>query len=325
MWILGNFRKEFLFLYLPALISVAVSLISPDLGGVSAFYYLLATGVIDSGHVYTTVWRTYFHSEERSSHHAYLWMPFFFFLLFGIWFYLGIPHLWAFVVYATLYHHVRQVYGFSKWYQKLNHRADKISDGFLYILSYLPMVIYHFRENAISNYYTEGDLFLYPSPAIHKVLMVLYVFVAVSWIVYEFTLKKKGIVEINRVISVGLPASIYAFCFLYGKTVTQVLFPLLFLHGIAYFAVMGQTLNRTQKKFTSAGFALLIVIGTAVVMGLGESWWEEAIVNFDKGDEPVLRSIVVGLWLTPLFCHYAFDAIIWRKGHRESAVVFAKH
>lgn len=325
MWILGNVRKEILFLYLPALISVALAIVYPDLGIVSLIYGILATGIIDSGHVYTTVWRTYFHGEERRSHSAYLYFPAIFFLFFAAWFYSGVPHLWAFVVYATLYHHVRQVYGFSKWYQKLNRRSDKISDAFLYTLSVLPMVIYHFRADAISGYYTQNDLFLYPSSPIRTALLIAYLLVLISWLVYEGRLYKKGIREFNRVISVGFPASIYAFCFLYGKTITQILFPLLFLHGVAYFAVMGQSLSRTQKRFAAPVFALGIVLLTATVMGLGESWMEENVIEFEHGEHRLLRSVIAGLWLTPLFCHYAFDAIIWRKDHREASAVFAKH
>lgn len=325
MWILGTFPKEFAFLYFPAIIGVFLGYLIPDLGTQSLVYGILATGIIDSGHVYTTLWRIYFHPEERKSHYSYWLFPVSFFVLFALWFYLEIPHLWPFVVYATLFHHVRQVYGLSKWYQKLNGRQDKISDRFLYAFSFLPMVIYHFRPEAIARYYTDNDLFLFPDTRIKTGLLILYVLVLISWVAYEWSLTRKGIHELNRVASVGFPAGIYASCFLVGTTVTQILFPLLLLHGIAYIAIVGQSVTRTRKILTAPVLAFSVMILTAVTFGLGELWFEENIVDYEKGDSPILMSALVGIWLTPLFCHYAFDALIWRKDHREASLVFSKH
>ncbi len=310
-------------MYLPGLLAVIAAIFSPNLGEESLLYGMLALGVIDSGHVYTTMWRTWLHKEEVITEKLYFFFPVAFFLLFATWFYFELPYLWSFVVYSTLYHHTRQVYGFSKWYQKLNKRQDNESDRYLYFFAYFPMVIYHFRPEAIGSYYTDTDLFLYPQPVLRDFLLYFYLMVAMTWGYREWRLWQSGIREPNRILSVAYPGVIYAFCFLVGNTVTQILFPLLFIHGIAYFGVMGQSMSKTQRRFQNEGIAILVVLVTAVVFGLTESWFEENFVGHKLGENPILNSFIIGLSLTPLYCHYAFDAMIWRKNHREAGLIFS--
>lgn len=326
MWILGSFRTELIFFYLPGLLSVIVAILFPELGTTSILYGLIATAFIDSGHVYTTVWRTWFHPDELKSSHRYWLFPLGFFLIFSSWYYFSLPGLWSFVVYSTLFHHVRQVYGFQKWYQALNKRSDKAADYFLYALAIFPMIIYHFRHGVPGNYYSDSDLFLYPNLLVQKILIILYSLIWSGWITHELRLWKTGKREISRIISIAFPAVVYGYCFLIGNTVTQVLFPLLFIHGIAYFGVMGQTLHRTQStRFKTEAVALIIVLLTATIFGLSESWYEENRVSVLTGLSVVLRSAMVGLYLTPLYCHYLFDAVIWKRSHRESSLIIGKN
>ena len=326
MWILGSFKTEAMFFILPGLFAVAMAIAFPHIGDTSVLYGLLATALIDSGHVYTTFWRTFFHKEERQSSSLYWQIPLGIFLVFLTWYYFRIPHLWSFVVYSTLYHHVRQVYGFSKWYQVLNKRTDKISDYFLYDLSLGPIIIYHFRPGAIGNYYSTDDLFLFEHFEMFQSLLYVYALILVSWIMYEWKLWKSGTKEVNRVISVGLPAFIYGFSFFIGKSVSQILFPLLFLHGISYCGVMGQSLKRTRGGwFSSIAKSLGVVALTAIVFGLLESTLEGTIIGENRRLSGMVPAMVVGLYLTPLYCHYLFDAIIWKQSHRESKLIFANH
>lgn len=324
MWILGRPDREFLFLYLPGLISVLVAIMFPQVGDESLFYALLATAVIDSGHVYTTSWRTFLHPQEMKSSKRYLTYPVIIFAIFFLWHNSGIKGLWSFIVYATLFHHVRQVYGFSKWYQGLNKRSDSTSDYFLYTLCVFPMIAYHFREGVPGHYYSDSDLFLYPNNHVVKACYLIYAALLAAWIIREMRLWKSGTKELNRLLSVGFPALVYGYCFFVARTFSQVLFPLLFIHGVPYIAVLSQTLHRTRKKrFGSFITALLIVGLTALIFGLGESWVESNIISSGHPAN-YLTSFLVGLWLTPLFCHYVFDAIIWKRNHRESALVLGK-
>ena len=324
MWILGSIRKEMLFLYLPGMVSVLVAILFPNLGETSILYALLATALIDSGHVYTTVWRTFFHPDELRSSKLYFIVPVVAFVLFSSWQILGLKGLWSFVVYATLFHHVRQVYGLSKWYQALNKRTDRISDYFLYALAILPMVTYHFRPEVPNNYYGLNDLFLFPDLNVVKAFYFIYACVLSSWIIYEMRNWNKGTKEINRILSVAFPSLVYGYCFFVGRSISQVLFPLLFIHGVAYFGILSQTLHRTQaKRFRNFMASLIVVIMTAVIFGLGEFWMENNIISAETSTE-FWPGLLIGLWLTPLFCHYFFDALIWKRNHRESAALLGR-
>lgn len=323
MWILGSAAKDFLFLYLPGLLGIGIGLGFPAAGEESLLFGLFAFGLVDSGHVYTTAWRTWLHKEERRSSHRYWIVPLSIFAIFSLWFFFQIPGLWSFVVYATLYHHIRQVYGFSKWTQKLNQRQDPFTDRAVYFFSLVPFVAYHFRPGAFGNYYSENDLFLFPSPVIFKNLVWLYLLGGGTFLIREFLLWRRGIREPNRVLSLGIPALIYGYCFILGETLTQVLVPLLFFHGISYVAVMEQSLRRTRSSFQKPYLAAGVLLVTALTLGPIEAIFEEDIVRRSVDVSLIPASILVGIFLTPLFSHYVFDAFIWKRGHREASRIFS--
>jgi hypothetical protein len=325
MWILRSFSKDLTYFILPGVLSILLATLYPSLGETSLIYGFIATAFIDSGHVYTTVWRTYFHPEERSSHWVYLVTPVAVLFIFTSWYYLELPGMWSFVVYATLFHHLRQYYGFSKWYQQLNQRTDSTSDNFLYALCVLPFIAYHFRDGVVGGYYSTADLFLFPDQRILGICLGVYFLTLVAWVVREVSLYGKGIREPNRLLSVAFPSGVYAYCFLIGETITQTLFPLLFVHGVSYFAIMGQSLTRTRSKvFRSGSVALAIILLTGLIFGSGESWLEEEMTELLSEQPRGISSLVIGLSLTPLYCHYVFDAFIWKRGHRESALVYQR-
>ena len=316
MWILNSPKLELSFIYIPGLLGIILAVLFPDLGNSSILYALLATSLIDSGHVYTTFWRTYLHKRELISSKRYVVFPVLSFLFFFIWNNSGIPGLWKFVIYSTLFHHVRQVYGLSKWYQSLNKRSDKLSDFFLYTLSILPIITYHFRPAAIVQNNTMYDLFLFPNILIVRILTVSFFGFLLAWIFYEIKLWKNGVKEINRLISVAYPTFIFSYCFFIGETLTQVLFPLLFIHGVSYMGIMGIALQRTQKvKFSSFSKTIFVIVFTASTFGICETWIEQNLIEIPNTS--FLNSLLIGIYLTPLFCHYYFDSVIWKKDHRE--------
>jgi hypothetical protein len=320
MWILGSLKYDALYLYLPGILSLFIGLILPAISETSLFYAFIATTFIDSGHVYTTLWRTYFHPEERRSSPIYFLTPLITLGLFSLWHFSQLPGLWLFVIYSTLFHHVRQFYGLSRWYQSLNKRSDPISNYFLYTLCIVPIIAFHFRPEIPENFYNAINDLRSPSLLMFKIFILLYAFILTSWIVYEIRIWKKGVHEMNRVLSIGFPGIVYGHCFLIGRTNAQVLFPLLIIHGISYFSLLGEVLQKTQKKsFRNFGKGIFVVVVTALIFGPMEAWFEQTLLP-DK-EEGVLASLSIGLYFTPLFCHYVFDAFIWKRSHREASLI----
>ncbi len=314
MWIFGNLKRELLFLYLPGLLGVAIACLDGQIGETSLLYGLLVTAFMDSGHVYTTFWRTHLNPEERNSSRAYWIAPVVIFGGFASWYAFNLPYLWSFVVYASFHHHLRQAYGFSKWYQYLNNSYRKTSDIFLYLLSCMTLLAYHFRSGVMANYYGENALLMFPDENILRIVTGAFFGALAAWILWEIRLWQNGVREYNRIMSVASPVLVYSYCFFIGETFTEVIFPFTILHAVSYFGIMGQSLERTQKsRFSSFQIALGIVLGTALIFGLMESAVEEHVLGSTS-----FESIVVGLYLTPLFLHYYFDSVIWRKNHREA-------
>jgi hypothetical protein len=326
-WILGSFSKDAGFIYLPALLAIAFTMAFPDIAGTSMVYAILATVIVDSGHVYTTIWRTYFHGEElRSNPRLYILTPVIIAATFFIWAVTGLPGLWPFVVYATLFHHVRQYYGLLRWYEKLNGSFTKASTYFLWAFSGIPIVTYHFRFNVAQGYYSNMDLFSYPNATLTTIGISLWGLCALTWLGYEWRRYQKGHRDWNRVLLLGFTLVLYSWCFLRGRTLPEVLFPVLFGHGIAYFGVMSLSLQRTQKqRFKTFAVALAVILVTSVAFGFLENWVEGDYVefrNFTVADPAGLwMAALVGLYLTPLFTHFALDAFIWTGRHRESRLI----
>lgn len=323
-WIFGSPTKDFTFLYLFSPLCLLITFISPNLGDESLLFAILATAWIDSGHVYTTIWRTYWNKEERNSHPKYIWTPLLVFIFFFVLFILKIKWVWPLVAYATLFHHIRQNYGVLRWYENINQRQDKKSHFFLYALSILPMIIFHFRLDAPQRgYFSSQDVFLYPDFKLNQISLILWVHAVVFWLMNEFKLYRSGKRELNRFLSVAMPAVMYGTCFMLGKTLTQILFPLLFLHGISYLALISHSLTRTQaEKFKTYARTFLIVGVSAVIFGSLEAWSEENLLVFRIEKLTPITSAALALYLTPLFSHYIFDSWLWKKTHREAALIY---
>lgn len=321
MWILGSFYLDALFLILPAVVSLSLLLFG--MAQNSTFYIILGTVIIDSGHVYTTIWRTLLHAEERKSSLMYIFVPIGVAVFFFTWAALSLPYLWSFVLYATIHHNIRQFYGVTRWYQSLNRRYSPWNTFFFYALTILPFIAFHFRPEAITGFYTPHDLVLWPNANVFLWLVRLYAIGLLAWVIYEVSLRAKGLHEFNRVTSMLTAFATYGITFYFGQSSMQILLPLVLTHGIAYFGLISLALQRTRKSaFSYWPKALVIVLGTAIFCGWLESYIEGHWIRFESIQISLLEALIIGLYLIPLFSHFIFDAFIWRKGHREGQLIY---
>jgi hypothetical protein len=325
MWILGSARRDGLWFYLPGLLTIVLSL-GLD-GGTDSWPFILfafvAQGILDSGHVYTTLWRTYFDPRERRRLRMYLWAPpVIFAVVFG-WGALGLPFLGAVVLYATVFHNVRQFYGLSKWYQRLAGVSRPVSDRFLYLLCGLPFVMAHFRPGVEwPPFYRDQEALVRPDVRVFSILAVIYCAALLGWATYEwFIWRREGRREFARLLSVAYPVLLYGFAFLRGTTLAQILFPLVVSHGLTYIALTSLSLVRTRGRagLGRPAVAVIAVAATAALFGTIETIYENRVAMFD---DPRL-AFFLALYLMPLFCHYLFDAFLWTRRHPDAAVIFA--
>ena len=330
-WILGSGAKDLLLILGPGLLAVPFFRLLPPSFLLTVLAFLTFV-VIDTGHVYTTVWRTYFRDEGRTSSRIYWVATLAIVLLMTPWFALGLPYAWSFVVYATMYHHFRQYYGMLRWYERLNGRACRVSEGLLYFLTIFPFVLMHFRpEPALQTMamYAEHDVFLMQNPTVWRAGLWLLAAAWCGWLGFETSLWIDGKREPNRLLAVLCPSALACVCFLTGVDVVTLILPMLVNHGVPYFAVMTLSLNRIQpRRYSSLVWTAALIVGSATLFGLMEYGYENLVIDIDNRYtfRPIgfWQSALLGVYLVPLFCHYVLDAYIWTGKHREAKLVYGR-
>ncbi len=320
-WIFGSLRRDLLFLALPGFVSLSIALTGALQENV--IYYFFALAFADSGHIYTTLWRTYAHPAERQRSMMYLWVPVGVTLTFFAWSYFRIPFMWSFVVYATIHHNLKQFYGITKWYEVINRRTVKWSGGFAKALMIIPVVFYHFRSTSVEGFYASGDTLLYPNRFLLNVSLLIYAAVILAWIGCEIREWQRGFRDYNRIGAIAFCAALYGGAFGFGTSVPQVLYPLVIAHGTGYMALMALAVRRTRPlKFSDFKINLFIMASTAMAFGLLEHLVERREIVFEGATTSALQSLIIGLYLIPLFSHFIFDRYLWRKNHWESRLVY---
>lgn len=125
--ILGNQLGDYSFLVFPGLIGIIVYSILGDNPALALFTSLF----LDSGHVYSTLWKLNIKDVLNNSKVIIGFLVIA--IGFSIWIFFELPFLWSFVTYATLYHHVRQCYGMGRWLDPNGLKIDKFFQ-YLFIL-----------------------------------------------------------------------------------------------------------------------------------------------------------------------------------------------
>jgi hypothetical protein len=326
-WILSNLKRDALFILLPGYITFLIiyGINLPLLAYNALSFFIFA--IIDSGHVYNTLWRTYFNAEERKSSKLYLLVPLVIFIGILLWFYFQIPYLWSFIFYATVYHHLRQYYGVMKWYEKKSFSFSAYSGKFLYALCLLPSIASHFRGNLRLSFYTSRDFLHYPNQKLFLICCAVHLLLVVFWLGYELYSYRRGRFHLQRFLSILFPTGLYSLTGYIAVNSSQVLMPLIMAHGIPYIALMGISLRKSRPdKYNNYKMIFIILVSTAIIFGSCEYFFEQ--FSADLNDQylfikpSLLQSVLVSLYLIPVLCHYAFDAIIWRRKHREASLIY---
>lgn len=316
-WIFDSFLNDFSIFILPTLFSILYFSFfrnSPE----DAIHRVIVSTVMlilaDNGHVYLTLWRTYLDKNERRRSAVYWSAPIILFTFIFLMTQWNIQYFWTFIIYATVYHNLRQLYGFSRWYQKLNQHSDPRRDYFLYALCLLPLVIITFGEpRLVSFYYSVNDALYWPNTFVYETLLNLYVMTIIAWLLYELKCYRKGRWHANHFLFLCICFSMYGFSFFNFKNSFELIGPLAFAHGVAYYA----TMNLSVKKMKTFSFNVTIpILLSGFILGFGEYFFSEFFVDYSGGISGT-QSLIISLWITPLLCHYYFDSFLWTGRHPD--------
>ncbi len=323
-WILGKAKYDLPLVLFPGLLILPLIPFMNDRESITFLIVgFLGLAVADAGHVYTTAWRLATEKSIYSKLITYA-IPVAVFVTIFLWYYFKIPLLWSAVVYATFFHHIRQFYGVSRWYQRLNKNLRKTSDFFLYTLTIMPLVMLHFTTGIEFTYYTDQDILFYPSNTILYPLLAVYILLVIAWLAWEaFLYFKKNQKELNRFFSVLGPAALYLLAMIGAKDYREAVFiPLLLGHGIPYIAIISWRLDKKQKlkaKKFSIIFGLVLV--SAVALGTAEMVVQEGFLDISyqylNNAPSTFWAAIIALYLTPLISHYLWDMYIWTRDYMK--------
>ncbi|MGZ3690158.1 MAG: hypothetical protein ACXVAX_01565, partial [Pseudobdellovibrio sp.] len=281
-------------------------------------WMLALVSIFDSGHVYITLWRTWWNTGLAEKPRAFYFVPAGVFLSVLIWNYFSFPYLWTFVVYYTVYHNVRQLYGINKWYQLIENRFDKASDYFLYGVCGLSFLALHFKPDFHYAYYTGHDLLVYPHAFLFSVCKAAVLFLVVLYLIYEASLYRRNKkIFLNRFYFILSAMAVYMASCLWADNELQLLAPLILTHAFHYLAltVLTGAKTNTLLKLNSYFKVTLLVLSSLLIFGAFEFYTENNYLDFFS--HTLVGSLLIAIYLVPLLTHFILDAMIWKRNYPE--------
>jgi len=277
---------------------------------------LLISVILDNGHVYFTYSRIA--KEFQKAKVFFVAVPIIIFLTFLTWQYFKIPYFYSFVVYATLFHFIRQAYGINRWYM-LSEKGNKlIIDFIMYSLMITPLIALHFRSDLHIALYDYDDFFIYTSNDYLAKIICINLALLATWFIYELV----NIKQFNkqRFIFMSSTAILFSFIGYFANNEIEVIIPFMSAHGLQYLLLSAKFENEQHKINFKKILILLVFIG-AVFGGLdtyAQGSLEEDMNNIYMFSDDVLSKVLIALLFVPLVSHYIYDMKIWTKKYIQT-------
>lgn len=334
-FIFGHLAWDIALIHLPTyLILIYFSLFRSEITEVSWHKELItfvALVLVDNGHVYTTLWRTYLNKKELLNHRYYLTFPLTCFLLIIACTQAALQWFWVFVVYFTLYHNLRQLYGFYRWYGSLHQFKDRVLNFLFYAICLCPVFIFHTAKPRVGfNYYHSGDSLNFENAFLNQIAWRIYFLLSLFFVLYVgFLIFRRKTPAWPMFLFMLTSFVLYGLAFIPARTSLEIIGPLAFSHGISYFGAIALSMYRLsfQQKdwprfsrlffeYGIVGISALVII-TAIVFGVADDLFQERFVDEETNNISLLGSLFIAFWITPLFSHYYFDSKLWRHKNKD--------
>jgi hypothetical protein len=338
--------QDFLFFFGTLLVGIIFGLYIENTGIVDTYqktivYLILVNILLDEGHVYATLFRTFFDKVEmkRRGH-----------LIIGSLIGVALVHLILILIsyklfthvlaYVALYHVVRQQIGFVHitFLKDPNKEVEdrKWDRGIIYLMT-IACALYwfsHFEQTGKDFYFTKGDVFAIPSFIGDVAIKLMWCGVIAYFIREVGKFRKYGQLNIAKYIVVsttfihwylGLVATHYLFLFV---AMTY------FYHSIPYIALVykysaRETGSLTQLRWTKifgplkwVPFVLVFFLGSYIEYNgwfqvIPEAFAHIFVVPLFTMSEAT-QNIFIGFMWVPLVTHYVIDGFIWKFSDPKS-------
>lgn len=306
---------------------------------ISDFGWLILVLFVDVGHVYSTLYRTYFDpvmwQQKRS---LLLAIPLTCFAL-SVMAYSVAPSLfWHAIAYLAVFHFVRQQYGFVRVYSRKENLpawSRRLDNLCIYAATIYPLIYWHLKGPRNFNWFVDGDFWYLTYEKAIPWFFAGYCVLLVAWLLKEvyflwqshyFNLPKWGIMS-------GSALSWYFGIVYFNGDMAFTLLNVI-SHGIPYMALIwwyghkNYPSNNRYPKWLRLLFntrGIVIFIGFLLLLAYVEeglwdvSLWKEHDRIFGFTDNwrvnisgPLL-TLVVGLLSIPQMTHYILDGFIWHR------------
>lgn len=297
--------------------------------------------LIDVGHVYSTLFRTYFEKESVVRLGQLLWVVPLAAWVSGILLHtLDSNFFWRMLAYLAVYHFIRQQYGFMQLYARKEERRKwerKLDTVCIYTATLYPLLFWHLEGSRNFHWFIQGDFLLASYPSFLPILNALYCLILAAYLLKEllFSIRNKTFNVARNLLVFGTILSWYLGIVYYNGDLTFTLFNVV-SHGVPYlalvwiygrrkqaFAVAEQKAFRFERTiFSTAGitfFLLMVFVLAYLEEGLwdGLIWRERAsFFSFFEAlpaiTDHTYLSIAVPLLAVPQITHYVLDGFIWR-------------
>ena len=345
---LGNPFTEIVFILLPPFLCLLVIMLFPSVfqntREVSLAGWVILVLLIDVGHVYSTLYRTYFDTVALRKQRAILFaIPFFSFVAGVLIYSMSSLWFWRILAYIAVFHFIRQQYGFMRLYSRkepkknFNARLDTI---IIYTATLYPLLYWHLKGPRNFSWFIENDFYFIPSQTLLLKTLTTGYFILIGCYLFVECIRiyKTRFINIPKLCIIGGTLLSWYFGIVYFNG--DMAFTLLNVvsHGIPYMALIwihGKKLyNKPGKEnrfltfiFSKKGF-LVFILSLFLFAFMEESLWDlsvwkehQAVFGLNKLPDFKLNyqllSIVIPLLTVPQLTHYILDGFIWKIEKEE--------
>lgn len=296
----------------------------------SFYTWLFLIVFIDVAHVYATLFKTYFVTDEfKKNRKRLLLLPAICFAIGLVLFSFGSLIFWSFLAYVAVFHFIRQQYGFMRLYSRIEEKTKfsvAIDNLAIYASTGYPMLYWFFSPERKFNWFVENEFFRFQNAFLLEILFWIYMIIMLVYTIYTgyksitqqfFNVPKNAII-------LGTALSWY-FGIVYFND--DLIFTLLNVvsHGIPYMALVYFREIENKSNIDSGVFSylkrynaiLIYVLILLVIAFMEEFLWEVLVwnenISLTTFDFSSWQFLIVPLLTVPQFTHYLLDGFIWKS------------
>ena len=294
--------------------------------------------LIDVGHVYTTLYRTYFDKAAIKRQRFLLYFtPLAAFIICCLLYNISPSWFWRVLTYAAVFHFVRQQYGFMRLYSRYELKNTMVAAAdkwIIYAATLYPLLYWHLNGPRNFNWFIEND-FAYLNASWLLVILTPAYFLSI--IIYavltirEFVQHRAFNIPKFAVIAGTICSWYFGIVYFNG----DMAFTLLNVvsHGVPYMALVwihGHKQKMKEKNqrgllslvFSKKGLVIFMLIIFSLAFAEEFLWdifvWDEhrSVFGGNYFSNVVLNkelmSVVVPILTLPQLTHYILDGFIWK-------------